>query len=94
MQGLLNEWVALQMYSMYFFRVFKGVPLSTVIPLYCLQAFLDFRGFDLLRFIFLPFSNLDLRGFCFCGFFVYPHINIVNQGIPVHLITAPSKVYQ
>ena len=64
-----------------------------------LQAFLDFHGFDFRGFRFtvvyksilfssplvLP-SNLDLRGFCFRVFFnLCPHINSVNQGMPVCL---------
>ena len=61
------------------------------------QAFLDFRGFDFRDFQFnavynsilfssplVLLSNLDLRGFCFLGFFVCPHINSVNGGMPVY----------
>jgi hypothetical protein len=59
------------------------------------QAFLDFRGFDFRNFGFnviynsilfssplVLLSNLDLRGFCFPGFFMCPHINSVNRGMP------------
>ena len=58
-----------------------------------LQAFLDFRSFEIHDFLFAAvynsiifssplvlLSDLDLQGFCF---FLYPHINSVNQGMPV-----------
>ena len=61
-----------------------------------LQAFLDFRGFDFRNFQFnvvdnsilfsIPvvlLSNLNLGGFRFPRFFMCPHINPVNQGMPV-----------
>ena len=61
-----------------------------------LQAFLNFRSFDFRNFRFnavynailfssplVLVSNLDLRGFCFRVFFMYPHINSVNRGMPV-----------
>ena len=60
------------------------------------EVFLDFRGFDFWDFRFnvvdnsILFSsslvlliNLDLRGFCFRIFFMCPHINSVNRGMPV-----------
>ena len=63
-----------------------------------IQAFLDFCGFDFRNFRFnevynsilfssplVLLSNLDLHGFWFPWFFICPHINSVNQGIPVHL---------
>ena len=37
----------------------------------------------LLSYPLVLLSNLDLRGFCFRGFFVYTHINSINQGMPV-----------
>ena len=59
-----------------------------------IQAFLNFRGFDFLDFRFnavynsilfssplVLLSNLNLR-FCF-RFFLCPHINSVNRGMPV-----------
>ena len=59
---------------------FKWAPNSN------LQAFLDFRGFDFRDFQFTAvyntilfstplvlLSHLDLRGFCFCVFFVSPN---------------------
>ena len=61
-----------------------------------IQAFLVFRGFDFHNFLFTAvynsilfssplvlLSNLNLRGFCFRGFFLSPHINSVNRGMPV-----------
>ena len=60
------------------------------------QAFLDFHGFDFRDFRFTAvynsilfssllvlLSNLDLRDFCFRGFFWCPHINSLNRGMPV-----------
>ena len=42
---------------------------------------------DLMRLIILsyfpPLSNLDLRGFRFSRFFMCPHINSVDRGMPV-----------
>ena len=56
-----------------------------------IQAFLDFRNFRfkavdnsiLFSFPLVLLSNFDLRGFCFRGFFLDPHINSVNRGMPV-----------
>ena len=61
------------------------------------QAFLDFRGFNFRDFQFkavynsilfssplVLLSNLDLCCFCFPCFFMCPHINSVNQGMPVY----------
>ena len=59
-----------------------------------IPAFLDFRGFNLHNFWFynsilfssplVLISNLDLHGFLFLRFFLCPHINSVNQGMPVN----------
>ena len=59
-------------------------------------AFLDFRVFNFRNFWFYAvynsilfssplvlLSNLDLRGFRFPLFFMCPHINGVNRGMPV-----------
>ena len=64
-----------------------------------LQAFLDFRSFDFRNFRFnevynsiifssplVLLSNLDLRGYRFPCFFMCPHINSVNRGMPVPII--------
>ena len=61
-----------------------------------IKEFLDFRDYDIYNFQFTAvynsilfsstlvlLSNLDLRGFWFCVFCVCPHINSVNQGMPV-----------
>ena len=62
-----------------------------------IQAFLDFLGFDFCDFRFTAvynsilfssplvlLSKLDLRGFyAFAVLFLCPHINSVNQGMPV-----------
>ena len=61
-----------------------------------IQAFLDFHGFNFRDFQFnavynsilfssplVLLSNLDLRGFRFPPFFLCPHINGVNRGMPV-----------
>ena len=60
-----------------------------------IQVFLDFRGFDFSNFRFnaglsyfpplksILLSNLDLRGFRFLRFLCVPHINSVNQGMPL-----------
>ena len=61
-----------------------------------LQAFLNFRGFDFRDFLFstvhnsilfssplVLVSNLHLHGFPFPRFFMCPHINNVNRGMPV-----------
>ena len=63
-----------------------------------LQAFLDFRGFDFHDFRFTTvynsilfssplviLSNLDLHGFYLPQFFMCPHINSVNPGMPLHI---------
>ena len=60
------------------------------------QAFLNFLSFDFGDFQFnkvynsilfssllVLLSNLDLRGFRFPQFFMGPHINSVNRGMPV-----------
>ena len=60
------------------------------------QAFLDFRSFNFRDFQFnavynsiifsfplVLLSNLDLRGFRFPRFFMCPHINSINRGMPV-----------
>ena len=74
----------------------QSVHLFSLLCSRCIQAFLDFRGFDFRDFRFntvynsilfssplVPLSNLDLNGFCFCGFFLCPYINGVNRGMPV-----------
>ena len=60
------------------------------------EVFLDFCGFNFADFWFNPIytsilfsstlillSNLHLSGFCFACFFMSPHINSVNPGMPV-----------
>ena len=62
-----------------------------------IQAFLDFRGFDLHDFPFTAIynsilfssplvllSNLALRSFCFRGFLFCVPTLIVDRGMPVH----------
>ena len=64
-----------------------------------IQVFLDFRAFDFCNFRFngvynsilffsplVLLSNFDLHSFPFCIFLMCPHINSVNQGIPVNKI--------
>ena len=60
------------------------------------EVFLDFCGFNFADFWFNPIytsilfsstlvllSNLHLSDFCFACFFMCPHINSVNPGMPV-----------
>ena len=70
------------------------------------QAFLNFHGFDFWDFRFnavynsvlfssplVLLSNLDLHNFCI-GFFLCPHIDSVNRGMPVftfHLVRFLAK---
>ena len=89
----------------FFHKVMNNSPLMKIIN-FSLQVFLDFRGFDFRNFRFnavynsILFSsplvllgNLDLRSFCLPCFFMCPHINSVNRGMPVyHVIITPSKI--
>ena len=72
---------------------------ATILWKWRVQAFLDFRRFDFRDFWFTAaynyilvssplvlLSSLDLRGFCFSGFFWCPQINRVNRGMTVYCI--------
>ena len=73
------------------FHEFFDNVLSTFNQFFLLQPFLDFLDFwfnvvynsIIFSSALVLLSNLDLRSFFFCCFFLCPHINSVNRGMPV-----------